>query len=92
MPADSPLTPFDLLLFALVAVMVFFIFGQNRKRRREAEALMRSVEVGDKVVLASGIVGKVTEVQDEEITIVSAGSKMLVLKAAVRSRKPAGEN
>jgi preprotein translocase subunit YajC len=84
--------PVDLLLLVVVAVMLFFIFGQNRKRRREAEAMMRSVEVGDRVVLASGIVGDVTEVQDEEITIKSAGSKMLVLKAAVRSRKAAGEN
>lgn len=83
--------PADLILLVLVAVMFFVIFGQNRKRRLAAEQLARDVAVGDEVTLHSGIVGKVAEATDDELTIESAGSKIRVLRAAVRSRSATEE-
>jgi preprotein translocase subunit YajC len=81
--------PADLILLVLVAVMLFFIFGQNRKRRQAAERLASSITVGDEVILHSGIVGNVIEVDDENVVIKSSTSKLKVLRAAVRVRKAA---
>jgi preprotein translocase subunit YajC len=79
--------PADLILLALVAVMLFFIFGQNRKRRQAAEQLASAIAVGDEVILHSGIVGSVVEVDEEIIVVKSSTSKLKVLRAAVRVRK-----
>ena len=84
----------DIILLGVLAVMIFFLFSQNRKRRKEAEQLLASIEVGARVILHSGIKGTVTEiVEDSDIEIETTPKvKLLVVKQAVRAIEPAKEN
>lgn len=86
--------PLDFILLGVLALMIFFLFQQNRKRRKDAELLVASLEVGAEVMLHSGIKGKVTAILDEtDIEIETTPKvKLRVVKQAVRSIEAAKEN
>jgi preprotein translocase subunit YajC len=50
-----------------------------------------SLAVGAEVILHAGIKGKVTAINNDEVEIDSAGSKLVVLRGAVGKVLPAGE-
>ena len=75
--------PFVLLgLFFLVVLLP----AQRRRKREEAERLAK-MKPGAKVILNSGIVGKIVTMKDgeDEIVIKSDDTKLRVLKAAIAS-------
>ncbi len=75
--------PFILLgLFFLVVILP----AQRRRKREEAEKLNK-MKAGAKVILNSGIVGKIISIKDgeDEIVIKSDDTKLRVLKAAIAS-------
>ena len=86
--------PLDFILLGVLSLMIFFLFQQNRKRRKDAEQLVASLEVGAEVMLHSGIKGKVTAILDEtDIEIETTPKvKLRVVKQAVRSIEAAKEN
>jgi len=82
----------DALLLAVLALMIVFLVTQNRRRKKEVEAMQSSLEVGSQVVLHAGIVGKVLSVSEEELEIESVkGTKLRVLRGAVGKVVPAQE-
>lgn len=85
---------FDIVLLGVLAVMILLLISQNRKRRREAEQLVNSLEVGTQVLLHSGIKGTVTKlVDDVDLEIeTTPGVKLTVVKQAVRNIVTAKEN
>ena len=84
----------DFLLLGVLAVMILLLISQNRTRRREADALVNSLEVGAEVLLHSGIKGKITKIsEDSDMEIeTTPGVKLTVVKQAVRIIVPAKEN
>jgi preprotein translocase subunit YajC len=75
--------PFVLLgLFFLVVMLP----AQRRRKREEAERLAK-MKTGAKVILNSGIVGKIVHIKDgeDEIVIKSDDTKLRVLRTAVVS-------
>jgi preprotein translocase YajC subunit len=79
------MNPNDLIIVAMIAVMGVMMFRGNRKRKKQAEELAAQLVVGAKVLLHSGIVGRVVSISDEYIVVNSAGSKLEVLRGAVRT-------
>ncbi|MBR5519693.1 MAG: preprotein translocase subunit YajC [Clostridia bacterium] len=73
------------LVVVMVAVFYFLIIRPQKKRDKQAKDMREAIKVGDEIVTIGGICGKVTNVKDETITIVSAESKMTFLKTAVAS-------
>jgi preprotein translocase subunit YajC len=84
----------DFLLLGVLAVMILLLISQNRKRKREAENLVNSIEVGANVLLHSGIKGKVTALHDDSDLEIETtpGVKLRVVKQAVRGIEAAKEN
>ena len=84
----------DFLLLGVLAVMIILLISQNRKRRREAEALVNSLEVGTEVLLHSGIKGRITSISDDSDMEIETtpGVKLSVVKQAVRIVVTAKEN
>ncbi len=74
----------DLFLFLALAVLIFIMFWNNRKRKKQAAELQNSVKKGAHVVLHSGIYGTIASVEDDRYVIESAGSTFVVAKGAVR--------
>lgn len=57
----------NLLPFVLIFAVFYFILIMPQRRKQKAHRqMMEALKVGDKVVLSSGIVGKVTKVKDND--------------------------
>ena len=69
----------------MVAVFYFLIIRPQKKRDKQAREMRSSIKVGDEIVTIGGVCGKVTNVKDDTITILSAESKMTFLKTSVAS-------
>ena len=80
-----------ILIVGMFIFMYFLIIRPQRKRQKEHEQLTTSLSKGDEVVLTSGMIGKIREVDDTYITL-EAGSNILLRfqKIAVHAVLPKG--
>jgi preprotein translocase subunit YajC len=79
------MNPADLLTYGVLAVVIFLMFRSSQKRKKQAAELQAQLVPGSKVMLHSGIMGSVVSVDDNSIVIESAGSKLEVVRQAVRT-------
>ncbi|GLS26491.1 preprotein translocase subunit YajC [Marinibactrum halimedae] len=89
-PESNPL--FTLLLFGgMFAFMYFFIIRPQRKRQKEHSDLVGSLSKGDEVVMNSGLLAKITKVDDEYLTVDAGNNTELRFqKVAVHAVLPKG--
>jgi preprotein translocase subunit YajC len=79
----------DYILLGVLAVMILLLVQQNRKRKKDAENLLGSLEVGSEVIMHSGIKGTITEINGDDLVIESTPkTKLRVVKQAVRGITP----
>jgi preprotein translocase subunit YajC len=76
--------PEDSILLAALAALIFMMFWNSRKRKKQAEQLQNQLTKGTAIVLHSGIYGVIESIDSERAVIVSAGTKLEVAKAAIR--------
>lgn len=71
--------------------MYFFMIRPQRKRQKDHKALIESLGKGDEIVLNSGMLGKVTQV-DENYVTVDAGNnvELKFQKVSVHAVLPKG--
>lgn len=73
-------------LVALVGVFYLILFRPEQKRRREHERMVAALKRGDRVVLASGIHGRVTGVADKTVTVeIARGVQVEVDRSAIQT-------
>lgn len=53
----------------IIALLYFMMIRPQRKREKEAKAMINAMKVGDKVVTIGGICGKVAKIKDEFVFI-----------------------
>lgn len=71
-------------LVLLVLVFWFLILRPMRKRQQQFVATQKSVTVGSRVMLASGIFGDVISVEDETVELkISPETTVTVLRQAI---------
>jgi preprotein translocase subunit YajC len=71
-------------IILIIAAMYFLMIRPQSKRRREAEAMQRSLAMGDEVQTVGGLFGTVTAIDDESITIeASPGVNLRFAKGAI---------
>ncbi len=58
--------PLTIGLFALVAVMIFFMFRNSRKRKAEAEEMQAKMVPGAEVMTQHGIYGTLISIDDDK--------------------------
>ena len=80
-----------LLLGGLFVFMYFMIIRPQRKKQKEHQSLVDSISKGDEVVLNSGMLGKVVDVDESYITV-NAGENINLKfqKVAVHAILPKG--
>ena len=82
-PAANPLVTF-LPLVLIIVVFYFFMIRPQMKRQKELRKFHESLQKGDKVIIAGGIYGKITEVKEEYIIVeVDENTKLKVVKSTV---------
>ncbi len=75
----------NIFLFAVLAVMIVFMFTNNKKRKAQAQKLQDTVVPGAYVMLTSGIYGNVVSVDEARVTIeTTPGTRLEVNRLAVR--------
>ncbi len=73
-----------LIMFGLIAlVFYFFMIRPQLKRNKETRKFREALAVGDKVITAGGIHGKILEVRDTTVILNSEGTKLLVEKSSI---------
>lgn len=84
---DPAITAQVINFLPFVAIFVIFYFLMIRpqqKRMKQHQATISAIKRGDTVVLSSGMIGKVTRVEDAEIMVeVAQGMNVRVVKAMV---------
>jgi preprotein translocase subunit YajC len=74
-------------MYALLFVgMYFLLFAPQRKRQKELEKLQSDLAVGDKVLAAGGIYGRVVSMKDDRVTIELDSGRMTVHKSAIMGK------
>ena len=75
----------QLFLFVPVILLFYFlILRPQQKRAKEHQALITAVKRGDTIVLSSGLIGKVTRVEEAEVNVEIAPSvNVRVVKAMI---------
>lgn len=86
MPADG-LSAMLLQIAPFVGIFVLFYFLMIRPQQKQMKAhreLIASVKRGDSVVLSSGMIGKVTRVENDEAMVeVAQGVNVRVVKSMI---------
>ena len=97
--ADGNLIATIMQFLPFVAIFVLFYFlliRPQQKRAKEHQATLAAVKRGDTVVLSSGMIGKVTRVEETEVNVEIAPSvNVRVVKgmiAEVRNRTAIAAN
>ena len=81
-----------LLMFgALFLFMWFIVIRPQRKRQKEHQALVNSLSKGDEVVMTSGMLAKVTHVEDDYVVVKASDNvELRFQKVAVHAVLPKG--
>ena len=78
-------------LSLMFVVLYFIMIRPQMKRQKEMKAMLEALSAGDEVITVGGILGKVTAVKDQYITVeIVAGTEVQMQKGAVTSVLPKG--
>ena len=74
-------------LILLIVLFYFMLIRPQRKKEKEEKAMRESLKIGDNICTIGGIIGKVTSMTEDTVTIEtsSARSKIKFYKGAIRS-------
>lgn len=75
---------FLIMMVAIFAIMYFFMIRPQNKKQKEIAKFRKNLEVGQSVVTAGGIYGKIKEVEDNTVVVeVAASVKIKVDKNSI---------
>jgi preprotein translocase subunit YajC len=78
-------------LILMFVVLYFIMIRPQMKRQKETRAMLEALAAGDEVITAGGILGKVTAVKDQYVTVeIVPGTEVQMQKNAVTSVLPKG--
>jgi preprotein translocase subunit YajC len=66
--ADSGLSSI-IMMVGMFAVLYFIMIRPQMKRQKELKTMLESLAKGDEVATASGLMGKITDLKDQYVTI-----------------------
>ena len=81
------MTTFDIMMFgSMILIMYFLIFLPKRREQQALNKMLSELKKGDKVLTQAGIIGEVTGMKDNVVTlrISSDGSKADFLKTSIQ--------
>ena len=78
-------------IILMFVVLWFIMIRPQMKRQKETKAMLEALAKGDEVVTAGGILGKVTKVAEQFVTVeIAANTEITVQKSAVTAVLPKG--
>lgn len=75
---------FLIMMVAIFAIMYFFMIRPQNKKQKEIANFRKNLEVGQSVITAGGIYGKVKEIEDFSVVVeIASGVKIKVDKNSI---------
>lgn len=65
---------FPIMMVAIFAIMYFFMIRPQQKKQKEIVNFRKNLEVGQSVITAGGIYGKIKEIEDNVVVVEIASS------------------
>lgn len=83
-----------IMIVAMVAIFYFMIIRPEKKKKKEEEQLRNSLKEGDKITTIGGVVGKIVDIDGENIVIETSKDRVRVefKKWAVGTNDTAAED
>ncbi len=70
---------FLIMMVAVFAIMYFFMIRPQNKKQKEIANFRRNLEVGQEVITAGGIYGKIKEIEENTVVLeIAAGVKIKI--------------
>jgi len=77
---------FPMLL--IIGVMYLLVLRPQMKKSKELQKMLSELKKGDDVVTTGGMLGRITGIKDDEITLqVQEGVRIRILRSAVTGRQ-----
>lgn len=75
---------FLIMMVAIFAIMYFFMIRPQNKKQKEIQNFRKNLQVGQEVITAGGIYGKVKEIEDSVIVLeIASGVKIRIDKNSI---------
>jgi preprotein translocase subunit YajC len=86
-PVDQP-SPWSgiIMMLLMFAGMWFLLIAPQRKRQKEMEKLQNELAIGDNVIAAGGIYGRVIAIKESRITLELEDGRLTVHKSAIAGK------
>lgn len=83
------LMQFVLPIGLMVLVFYFILIRPQRKRDKETQKMRNSIQIGDEIITAGGIVGLVVSIKEDTVVIETGGdrSKIRVKRWAIQTNE-----
>ena len=79
-------------IIGLMVLFYFLMIRPQQRRMKQHQEMVQGVKRGDTVVLNSGVIGKVTKVEDAEATVeIAQGVNVKVVKSMLSDVRTRGE-
>ena len=79
------------LLFGFMILIYFLMIRPENKRRKTHQEMLESLDTGEEIVTAGGILGKVTKISEQYIELsISDNTKIKVQKNSISAVLPKG--
>jgi len=78
-------------MIAIFVVFYFLLIRPQQKKQKEARAMLESLEKGNEVVTAGGVLGRVVKLDEQYVTVeVAPNVQMIVQRGAISQLLPKG--
>ena len=75
---------FIFMMVAIFAIMYFFMIRPQNKKQKEIANFRKNLEVGQSIINAGGIYGKIKEIEDNAVVVeIASGVKIKVDKNSI---------
>ena len=87
---DSGIIGF-LPIVLMFVLLYFLMIRPQMKRAKEAKAMIEALQKGDEVIAAGGVVGRITKLGEQYLTLeIAPNTEVVVQRAAVQLPLPKG--
>jgi len=83
---------FLIMMVAIFAIMYFFMIRPQNKKQKEIQNFRNNLSVGQEVITAGGIYGRVKEIEDNVIVLeIASGVKIRIDKNSIYANAAANQ-
>lgn len=80
-------------IIVIFAILWFLIILPERKRKKKYGEMMSALQLNDNVMTRGGIIGKIVQMDDENVVLETAGkTRIKILKDAIAKKLEKTEN